>query len=81
MVESKMPTARRTVGYGEGKVLSICGWPEGNITLEARGKDSAGSWKTEERINLSQKAQEEIVDLIKNTTEINLHKFLSGDFS
>ena len=57
------PVDRKNVGYGENKVLSICKWEEGNITLEVRHKEGE-KWKTEERINLYEKAQEVLKEMM-----------------
>ncbi len=66
-VKKKMagPTRRKTVGYGENKVLSICKWEEGNITLEVRVKDTNNnSWETSDKINLFPKAQDALKEFM-----------------
>lgn len=60
-----MPINRKTVGYGENKVLSICKWKEGNITAEVREKDpNNDSWKTTDKITFFEKAQAALKELM-----------------
>lgn len=66
-VKKKMPgpIERKTVGYGENKVLSICKWKEGNITLEVRVKDpKTNAWETSDKINLFDKVQDALKELM-----------------
>lgn len=59
VIDLSEPTDRKTTGYGENKILSICKWEEGNITLEVRENLLlSNGWKTTQKIVLYEKAQE-----------------------
>ena len=63
LIKMAGPIERKTTGYGEGKVLSLCKWEEGNITLEVREQED-GEWETTNKIVLYEAAQKVLKEMM-----------------